>query len=91
MEALMSRPQLMTLMMQLMAKVGEVDPGKMQEAMQSGDQSKIAESFGMAFEEFQLLQSQLQSEFTLLAQENPEIADHAETMMKQFGQVPPSQ
>jgi hypothetical protein len=94
MQALMSRPQMMTsqvatLMMQLMAKVGE--EGQAQGALQSRDQRKIAETFGLDLEEFQILQSQVQNEFTKMSQENPELANQFETMMEQFGQVPPSQ
>lgn len=92
MQALMSRPQLMQIMMKLMQKGANVNPVELQKASEKGDKAGLAKLFKMKEHEFNDMQVKLSAELTALSKEVPQMQQMAEQMAQQMGmQLPKEQ
>jgi hypothetical protein len=87
--ALMSRPRLMQLVMQLQQLTASADQAALQAAAETGDPVAIAGAMGVAPEQLERLQELLTKEMLALAEENPEFAAAASSMAAQMGVAAP--
>jgi hypothetical protein len=87
--ALMSRPRLMQLIMQLQQLTASADQAALQAAAETGDPAAIAGAMGVAPEQLERLQELLTKEMMALAEENPAFAASAASLAEQMGVAPP--